>query len=106
MVTKKLKKIRGWLLFYIISSIPVLLFYAAGLSGWFFDYPLALMLTIFILLAIPLLLILVKYPKAPQANIVMLWSATILIIIRIIYGLLFQALQEGRAPTLGQVQNP
>ena len=37
--------IRGWLLVYIVCSIPVLLFLSAGLSGWFFDYPIGLWLT-------------------------------------------------------------
>ena len=92
------KAIRGWLLVYIIGSIPVLLFHAAGLSGWFFDYPLVLFLAIFILLAIPLLLLLVKSPKAPQWNIAMLWTASILITLRIVYGLLFQRVQEGQPP--------
>ena len=90
--------IEGWLLVYIIGSIPVLLFHAAGLSGWFFDYPLVLFLAIFFLLAIPLLLLVVKSPKAPQWNIAMLWIASILITLRIIYGLLFQRIQEGQPP--------
>ena len=41
--------IGGWMLIYVISSIPVLLFYAAGLSGWFFDYPIPLFLLILFL---------------------------------------------------------
>ena len=94
--------IKGWLLVYIIGSIPVLLFYAAGLSGWFFEYPLVLVLAIFLLLAIPLLLILLKSPKAPQWNIAMLWIASILITLRIIYGVLFQRLQEGQPPFSGE----
>jgi uncharacterized protein with PQ loop repeat len=84
-----------WLLVYIIVSIPVLMFYAAGLSGWFFDYPLALFVAIFLLLAIPLALILLKSPKAPRWNIAMLWIATILLTLRITYGILFQRVQEG-----------
>ena len=90
-----------WLLVYIIVSIPVLMFYAAGLSGWFFDYPLVLFLVIFLFLAIPLLLILLKSPKAPRWNIAMLWIASILITLRIIYGVLLgevQRVQEGQPP--------
>lgn len=94
--------IKGWLVFYIVGSIPVLMFYAAGLSGWFFDYPLVLFIAIFLLLAIPLLLILLKYPKAPQWNIAMLWVAAILITLRIIYGVLFTGVQEGRPPLSGE----
>ena len=62
MAGNRVKGIRGWSLVYIIGSIPVLLFHAAGLSGWFFDYPIALFLVIFLLLAIPLLLLLVNSP--------------------------------------------
>ena len=96
----KLKKesvegIKGWLLVYIIGSIPVLMFYSAGLSAYF-DYPYVLILAIFILLAIPLLLIVLKSPKAPQWNIAMLWIAAILLTLSIIAGLLFQG--EGQSP--------
>lgn len=98
MTEKIVGSIKGWLLVYIVGSIPVLMFYAAGLSGWFFDYPIGLFISIFILLAIPLLLILLKSPKAPQWNIAMMWGASTLIILRIIYGVLFQGGQEGRPP--------
>ena len=87
--------IKGWLLVYIIGSIPVLMFYSAGLSG-VFGYPLILTLVIFLLHAIPLLLILLKSPKAPQWNIAMLWIAAILLTLRISGGLLFQ--EEGQSP--------
>jgi uncharacterized protein with PQ loop repeat len=102
MAGESVEGIRGWLLVYIIGSIPVLMFYAAGLSGWFFDYPLVLFLVIFLLLAIPLLVILLKSPKAPQWNIAMLWIASILITLRIIYGVLFQRVQEGLPPLSGE----
>ena len=94
--------IKGWSLVYILGSIPVLLFHAAGLSGWFFDYPIALFLVIFLLLAIPLLLLLVKSPKAPQWNIAMLWTASSLITLRILYGVLSQRIQEGQPPLNGE----
>lgn len=90
------KGIKSWLLFYIIFSIPVLLFYSAGLSGWFFEYPLILLFTLFIFLAIPLVLILLKSPKAPQWNIVMLWISASLIILRIISGIFFQTARDGQ----------
>ena len=93
---KSSKGMNGWLLVYIIGSIPVLLFYAAGLSGWFFDYPLVLFGAIFLLLAIPLALIVLKSPKAPRWNIAMLWIAAILLTLRITYGVLFQRIQEGQ----------
>lgn len=90
--------VRGWLLVYIIGSIPVLLFVSAGLSGWFFEYPLGLVLAIFLLLASPLVLILLKSSGAPQWNIAALWTASLLITVRIIYGLLFTRIQEGLPP--------
>ena len=96
------KGIRGWSLVYVIGSIPVLLFHAAGLSGWFFDYPLALFLAIFLLLAIPLVLLLVNSPNAPRWNIAMLWTASSLITLRILYGVLFQRIQEGQPPLNGE----
>ena len=43
--------IGGWLLVYTIGSIPFMLFHSAGLSGWFFDYPIPLMVVIFVALA-------------------------------------------------------
>ena len=90
--------IQGWLLVYLIASIPVLLFFSAGLSGWFFEYPIGLWVAIFLLLASPLVLILLKYSEAPQWNIAGLWIASILITVRIIYGLLFQRVQEDLPP--------
>ena len=65
--------INGWLLAYLICSIPPMIVYSMGLSGWFFEYPFVLMLAIFLLFAVPLLLILLKSPKAPQWNIAVLW---------------------------------
>ena len=102
MAGESVEGIKGWLLVYIIGSIPVLMFYSAGLSGWFFDYPLALFIAFFLLLAIPLVLIVLKSPKAPQWNIAMVWVASILITLRIIYGVLFQGIQEGRPQLSGE----
>ena len=64
-----MKGVKGWLLVYFICSIPLLMVYSMGLSGWFFDYPLALMVVIFLSLALPLVLILLKSPRAPHWNI-------------------------------------
>ena len=33
------KGVGGWLLLYLIASIPLMFLYAAGLSGLFSDYP-------------------------------------------------------------------
>ena len=90
--------IQGWLLVYLIGSIPVLLFFSAGLSGWFFEYPIGLWVAILLLLASPLVLVLLKCSAAPQWNIAGLWIASILIPVRIMYGLLFQRMQEGLPP--------
>lgn len=83
---------------YIVSSIPVLMFYAAGLSGWFFDYPLVLFFSIFILFAMPLVLILLRSSNAIAWNITMLWVSSTLMILRILYGIVFEGLLEGFAP--------
>jgi len=58
------------------------MFYSMGLSGWFFEYPFLLMLMIFVVLAIPLFLILLKSPKAPKWNIAALWIIVILMTLR------------------------
>ena len=81
--------IGGWIVVYIIGSIPLLAVYSMGLSGWFFEYPIGLMLAIFILLAVPLLLVLRKSPKAPRWNIAALWITAALMILRSISVILF-----------------
>lgn len=72
----------GWLLVYVYGSIPFLLFHSAGLSGWFLDYPLWLLGAIFVLLASPLALILLKSPRAPRLNVIAMWVVAILITLR------------------------
>ena len=72
----------GWLLVYVCTSVPFLLFHSAGLSGWFLDYPLWLLGAIFLLLASPLAFILLKSPRAPRWNIITLWVVAILITLR------------------------
>ena len=74
--------IRGWILVYLIGSIPILMIYSMALSGWFFEYPFILMVFIFLVLSLPLLLILIKYPKAPWWNILMWRSVVILMTLR------------------------
>ena len=82
MGTGRPEGIKGWLLVYVSGSIPLLMVYAMGLSGWFFEYPIVLMVTIFLLLASPLLLILLRHPKAPLWNIAVLWILVILMALR------------------------
>lgn len=72
----------GWLLVYVCGSVPFLLFHSAGLAGWFLDYPLWLLGGIFLLLASPLALILLKSPRAPRLNVIAMWVVAILITLR------------------------
>ena len=74
--------IRGWILVYLIGSIPILMIYSMALSGWFFEYPFILMVSIFLVLSLPLLLIIIKYPKAPWWNKLMWRSVVILMTLR------------------------
>jgi len=71
----------GWLLLYLCASVPYLLFHSAGLSG-FLGYPVRLLVVIFLLLAAPLALILLKSPRAPGWNVVALWVVTLSITLR------------------------
>lgn len=91
----------GWLLVYFYGSIPFLLFHSAGLSGWFLDYPLWLLGAIFLLLASPLALILLKSPRAPRWNIITLWVVAILITLRaaaVPFNLETDGAAQGRSP--------
>lgn len=79
---RSVKGIGGWLLIYLLASIPPMMVYAVGLSGAFFDYPPLLMIVGFLFFSVPLWLILWKSPKAPKWNIAMLWIMTGLIALR------------------------
>jgi hypothetical protein len=83
-----MRGINGWLLVYLIGSIPVQLFYAAGLSGWFFDYPIGLFVGIFLVLAAPLVLLVFRLRTAPAWNIASLWVGGGMITLRVVYGVL------------------
>ena len=69
-----MKSIGGWLLVYLAGSVPVTLFYAAGLAGRFFDYHRGAVAGIFIVLAVPLVLVVLRVPSAPAWNIASLWA--------------------------------
>ena len=56
----------------------------------FFDYPMPLFILCLVVLAIPLVLILLKSPKAARWNIFMLRTSSILLMVRIVSALLFQ----------------
>ena len=65
--------ISGWLLVYLIGSVPVTLFYAAGVAGRFFDYHVGGVAGVFLVLATPLLLVALRHASAPAWNIASLW---------------------------------
>ena len=81
--------INGWLIVYLVGSAPLFLFLAAGLSGWYWDYPLWLFGGIFVVLAAPLVMLVMKVPSAPAWNIASLCAAAGLITLRVLTGVLF-----------------
>ncbi len=92
----------GWLLVYLIGSLPPMAVYSMGLSGWFFEYPPLLMAAIFCALAVPLALIVVKSPKAPRWNIRLLWIVVVLMSLRSVSVFLFPMAEEGQPPMSGE----
>ena len=68
-----MESINGWLLVYLVGSVPVTLFYAAGVAGRFFDYHLGVVAGVFLVLATPLVLVVLKLASAPAWNIASLW---------------------------------
>ena len=93
--------IGGWLLVYVVGSIPLLWVYSMALSGWFFDYPVLLMAVIFLALAIPLLGLLLKSSNAPRWNIAMLWTAAVLMTLRALNVFILPVGNEGEPPLKG-----
>ena len=85
----------GWLLVYLIPSIPLMVIYAVGLSGAFSDYPLVLMIAIFLIFSVPLWLLASKSPNAPRWNIGMLWMTAGLMTLRCLAVLISPFLAEG-----------
>ena len=65
--------IGGWLLVYLVGSVPVCLFYSAGVAGRFFDYHLGVAAGVFLVLATPPALLVLKLTSAPAWNIASLW---------------------------------
>ena len=100
-----METINGWLLVYLIGSVPLLVFYSMGLSGWFFDYPMGLFIGIFLVLVVPLVLLVLKVPSAPTWNIALLWVGAGLISLRVLYGVLLmeRALQRSEGLTLAAI---
>jgi hypothetical protein len=100
-----METINGWLLVYLIGSVPLLVVYSMGLSGWFFDYPMGLFIGIFLVLVVPLVLLVLKVPSAPTWNIAVLWVGAGLISVRVLYGVLRmeRALQRSEGLTMAAI---
>jgi hypothetical protein len=84
-----MEALSGWLLVYFVGTVPLYVFFAAGLSGWYYDYPLPLFAAILAVLLVPLVILLMKLPSAPIWNIAGLWLGGGLITARIIWGVAF-----------------
>ncbi len=95
----------GWLLVYLVGTSALMFFYSVGLSGWILDYPPALFIGIFVVLAVPLAMLVMKVPSAPTWNIAVLWAGVGLISVRILYGvvLMDRALQTHEALTMATI---
>ena len=91
--------IGGWLLVYLIGSVPVTLFYAAGVAGRFFDYHLGGVAGVFLVLAVPLVLVVLKLASAPAWNIASLWVGAGSISLIVIVGAL--SAEEARLREVG-----
>ena len=89
------KGIGGWLLLYLVASVPLMSLYAVGLSGLFSDYPVVLMIAIFLIFLVPLGLLASKSPGAPRWNIGMLWMTAGLMTLRSLAVLISPFLAEG-----------
>ena len=87
-----------WELFYLCFSVPIFFFYAVGISGWILDYPVWLIIPIFVIFLIPLLLLAKGSVVAIPWNIRVLYGASLLLLIRILYGVFLQRHFEGLPP--------
>lgn len=99
---ESIRGIGGWLWTYLIGSVPLTAIYSIGLSGWFVDYPIGLMVVIFLLLATPLALIPLKFQRAPQWNISALWIIVALMTLRSVNVFLLPYGNEGQPPLEGK----
>jgi hypothetical protein len=80
---------------YLIASIPLMFLYAVGLSGLFSDYPLVLVIAIFLIFLVPLWLLASRSPNAPRWNIGLLWMTAGLMTLRSLAVLISPFLAEG-----------
>lgn len=79
-----METLSGWLLVYVLGSVPLLIFYSAGLAGWYYDYPLNLFAGILAMLMVPLAMLVLKVPGAVTLNVALVWVAAGLISLRIV----------------------
>ena len=80
---------------YLIASIPLMFLYAVGLSGLFSDYPVVLVIAMFLIFLVPLWLLASKSPGAPRWNIGLLWMTAGLMTLRSLAVLISPFLAEG-----------
>ena len=83
-----MEEIKGWLLVYLIGTVPLTLFYAAGLAGRFFNYHMGGVAAIFLVLGVPLVMVIMKLPSAPAWNIASLLVGAGLISLVVLVGAL------------------
>ena len=83
-----MRRMSGWLLVYALASIPVTLFYAAGLSGWLYDYPPALFAGLAFVFYLPVALTFFDVANVRAWNIASLWTGAALLTARIVHGMI------------------
>ena len=91
--------IRGWLLVYLVGAVPVTLFNAAGVAGRFFNYHRGALAAMFLVLAVPLVLLLLRVSSAPAWNIASMWLGAVTIVLILLGGAL--TADEGRLREVG-----
>ena len=97
-----MRGISGWLLVYVIGSVPPMAVYSMGLSGWFLDYPFWLMAVIFLVCAVPLLLVILKHATAPKWNIAAMWLLAALMTLRALNVFVLPVGGDGQPPLGGE----
>ena len=83
-----MEAVGGWLALYVIGSIPVSLFHAAGVAGRFFDYHPGVLAGVFLVLAAPLALVVSRSASAPAWNIAALWVGAASTTVILVHGVL------------------
>ena len=99
---ESLRGVGGWLWVYVVGSIPPLAAYSMGLSGWFLDYPVPLMVAILLVFAIPLALIPMRSPRAPGWNVALWWVVFVLMTLRSLTVVFFPTGLDSPTPMRGE----